>query len=49
MFSHLHLHTEYSLLNGATRIAEVLQKAKDLNMPALAITDYGNIFGAVEF
>lgn len=49
MFSHLHLHTEYSLLNGATRIPEAIQKAKDLGMPALAITDYGNIFGAVEF
>ncbi len=49
MFSHLHLHTEYSLLNGATRINDAIKKAKEYEMPALAITDYGNIFGAVEF
>lgn len=49
MFSHLHLHTDYSLLNGMTRIPEALTKAKAYGMPALAITDYGNIFGAVEF
>ncbi|MBF0104160.1 MAG: DNA polymerase III subunit alpha [Deltaproteobacteria bacterium] len=49
MFSHLHLHTEYSLLNGATRIKDAVGKAKTHEMPALAITDYGNIFGAVEF
>lgn len=49
MFSHLHLHTEYSLLNGATRIKEAVTKAKEFGMPALAMTDYGNLFGGVEF
>ncbi|HLD45809.1 MAG TPA: PHP domain-containing protein, partial [bacterium] len=48
-FCHLHLHTEYSLLNGALRIPQAIALAKQTNMPALAITDYGNIFGAVEF
>jgi DNA polymerase-3 subunit alpha len=48
-FCHLHLHTEYSLLNGATRISEVIKTAKDMEMKSLALTDYGNIFGAVEF
>lgn len=48
-FSHLHLHTEYSLLNGMVRIKDMVSKAKDLGMPAVAMTDYGNIFGAVEF
>lgn len=49
MFSHLHLHTEYSLLGGATRLTEAIAKARQLGMPGLAITDYGNVFGAVEF
>lgn len=48
-FSHLHLHTEYSLLNGALRVKNAVKAAKEKNMPALALTDYGNIFGAVEF
>lgn len=48
-FVHLHLHTEYSLLDGAIRIEEVVQQAKQYGMPALAITDHGNLFGAVEF
>ncbi len=48
-FVHLHLHTEYSLLDGAVRIPELMQKATALGMPAVAITDHGNLFGAIEF
>jgi DNA polymerase III subunit alpha len=48
-FVHLHLHTHYSLLDGATRIAPLIARAKQFNMPAVAITDHGNLFGAVEF
>ncbi len=48
-FIHLHLHTQYSLLDGACRIAEVLNLAKQYKMDSLAITDHGNMFGAVEF
>src|SRR4029079_2123083 len=48
-FVHLHLHTEYSLLDGANRIPEVMQKAKDFGMPAVGMTDHGNLFGAIEF
>lgn len=47
-FVHLHLHTQYSLLDGAIRIDELVQKAKENNMPAIAITDHGNMFGAIE-
>ena len=49
MFIHLHNHSEYSLLNGAMRIRDLVAKAKEYKMPAVALTDYGNIFGAVEF
>lgn len=45
----LHLHTEYSLLDGATRIKDLLRYAKENNMPAAAITDHGVMYGAVEF
>ena len=48
-FVHLHLHTEYSLLDGANRVGEVLKKAKEFGMPAAAITDHGNLFGAIDF
>jgi len=48
-FVHLHLHTEYSLLDGACRIDELVGQAARLGMPALAITDHGNMFGAVAF
>lgn len=48
-FVHLHLHTEYSLLDGACRIGKTVARAKELNMPALAISDHGNLFGAIEF
>ena len=48
-FVHLHVHTQYSLLDGACRIKELVEKAKKCNMSALAITDHGNVFGAIEF
>ncbi|MGQ9570369.1 MAG: DNA polymerase III subunit alpha [Thermodesulfovibrionales bacterium] len=48
-FVPLHLHTEYSLLDGAIRIDELIKQAGTYKMPALAITDHGNLFGAVEF
>ncbi|MGB8354403.1 MAG: DNA polymerase III subunit alpha [Chthoniobacteraceae bacterium] len=48
-FIHLHLHTEYSTLDGAVRIPELMKKAKEFGMPAVAITDHGNMFGAIEF
>lgn len=48
-FVHLHLHTEYSLLDSAIRIDQLCQRAKEFKMPAVAMTDHGNMFGAVEF
>ncbi|MEA2166122.1 MAG: polymerase subunit alpha [Thermoanaerobaculia bacterium] len=48
-FAHLHLHTEYSLLDGASRPDELAKRVAKLGMPACAITDHGNMFGAVEF
>ena len=48
-FVHLHLHTQYSLLDGACRLESLIQKIKDSRMPACAITDHGSMFGAVEF
>ena len=48
-FVHLHSHTSYSLLDGAAKIHEVVKRAKELNMPALAITDHGTMYGVVEF
>ncbi|GAA2585129.1 DNA polymerase III subunit alpha [Winogradskya consettensis] len=48
-FVHLHVHTEYSMLDGAARIKEVLAEAKRLGMPAAAITDHGNMHGAFDF
>jgi len=49
VFSHLHVHTQYSLLDGAASIKSLVKKAKADGMPALAITDHGNMFGAFEF
>ena len=49
MFTHLHLHTQYSLLDGAAKIDAVIKKAADDNMSAVAITDHGVMFGAVDF
>ncbi len=48
-FSHLHVHTQYSLLDGAAGIDSLYKKAAKNNMPAIAITDHGNMFGAFEF
>jgi len=48
-FVHLHVHSEYSLLDGAARLEKLVQKAKELRFPALALTDHGNLFGAVDF
>ena len=48
-FVHLHVHTEYSLLDGATRISKIFQRCGELGMPAVAITDHGNMYGALEF
>ncbi|MDA8405163.1 MAG: PHP domain-containing protein, partial [Desulfobacteraceae bacterium] len=48
-FVHLHVHTEYSLLDGAIRIDGLLKRAKDDGMPAVAITDHGTMFGVIDF
>ena len=48
-FVHLHLHTEYSLLDGACRIDEVLDQAAKLKMPGIAVTEHGNMFSSVIF
>ena len=48
-FVHLHVHTDYSLLDGACRIDRLMQRACDMGMKALALTDHGNMFGAIEF
>ncbi len=49
MFTHLHVHTEFSLLDGACRISGLISRAKELGMTSLAITDHGNMYGAVDF
>ena len=46
-FVHLHCHTEYSVLDGACKIPELLDKCQEFNMNSLAITDHGVLFGAV--
>lgn len=48
-FVHLHLHTQYSILDGASKISGVMKKCKEMGMPAVAITDHGNMFGVKEF
>ena len=48
-FTHLHVHTEYSLLDGACRIDKLMARAKELGMDSIAITDHGVMFGAVRF
>jgi len=48
-FVHLHVHTEYSMLDGAARVDELVKEVARLEMPAIAITDHGNVFGAYEF
>ncbi len=49
MFSHLHLHTEYSLLDGACRIKPLMKQLKELGMQSCAITDHGVMYGVVDF
>src|SRR5881409_277828 len=48
-FVHMHCHTHYSLLDGANRIPELVQHVKALGMNACAMTDHGNLYGAIEF
>ena len=48
-FVHLHVHSDYSLLDGAAKIGNLIKRAKELGMTALALTDHGNMFGAIEF
>ena len=48
-FVHLHVHTEYSMLDGAARLDALTQRAAEMGMPAVAMTDHGNVFGAYEF
>ena len=48
-FVHLHLHTEFSLLDGMTRTKDLAKRAAELGMPAVAMTDHGNLYGAIEF
>jgi DNA polymerase-3 subunit alpha len=48
-FAHLHVHTEYSLLDGFSNIKKLVKRAKEMNMPALAIIDHGTMFGVIEF
>ena len=48
-FVHLHLHTQYSLLDGALRLDDLFEKAKEYGMKSIAMTDHGNMFGAIDF
>ena len=48
-FTHLHLHTQYSFLDGAIRIKDLVSKVSELGMKQVAVTDHGNMFGAVDF
>ncbi|PKP22559.1 MAG: DNA polymerase III subunit alpha [Bacteroidetes bacterium HGW-Bacteroidetes-21] len=48
-FVHLHVHTQYSILDGASNVKKLINRAKELEMPAIAITDHGNLFGVKEF
>lgn len=48
-FTHLHVHTQYSLLDGAARINELVARAKELGMDSLAITDHGAMYGVIDF
>lgn len=48
-FVHLHVHTEYSMLDGAARVTDLMSEASRLGMPAIAVTDHGNTFGAFDF
>ncbi len=48
-FTHLHVHTEYSLLDGASKITDLLSYAKELGMDSIAITDHGVMYGVIDF
>ena len=48
-FTHLHVHTQFSLLDGAARINDLVARAKELGMNALAITDHGAMYGVIDF
>ncbi len=48
-FVHLHVHTEYSMLDGAARLKELFAESERMGMPAIAITDHGNVYGAYDF
>jgi len=48
-FTHLHLHTEYSLLDGANKLSNLISRVKELGMTSVAMTDHGNMFGAIDF
>ena len=48
-FVHLHLHTEYSLLDGACRISRLMDRVKELGQTAVAITDHGVMYGVIDF
>ena len=48
-FVHLHCHSEYSLLDGLSRINDMVHRARELGMPALALTDHGALYGAIDF
>jgi len=48
-FTHLHLHTEYSLLDGANKLSTLVSRVKELGMTSVAMTDHGNMFGAIDF
>ena len=49
MFTHLHVHTEYSLLDGLSRIPQLVSEAKNHGMHSLAITDHGSLYGVIDF
>ena len=48
-FAHLHVHTEYSLLDGACRIEQLMDRVAQLGQPAIAVTDHGVMYGAIDF
>jgi DNA polymerase III subunit alpha len=48
-FVHLHVHTEYSMLDGAARLNDLFAECSRMGMPAIAITDHGNVYGAYDF
>ena len=48
-FTHLHVHTEYSLLDGSNKVKECIKRVKELNMDSVAITDHGVMYGCIAF